>query len=53
MNHHLHLQDFILGQLDLLNGPYLRRASGDAEKQLGGAVSTMDAQGEMFFNVLH
>jgi hypothetical protein len=39
MNHHLHLQNFILGQLDLFNGANLWRAAGDAEKQFRGAVS--------------
>jgi hypothetical protein len=51
--HHLHLQDFILGQPDRLNGAHLWRASGNAKKQLRGAVSPVDAQGEMFFNVFH
>ena len=50
--HHLHFQDFILGQLDFLNGTDLGKVASDAEKQLRSAVSPMDAQGEMFFNFI-
>jgi hypothetical protein len=45
---HLHFQDFILGQLDFLNGTDLGKVASDAEKQLRGAVSAMNAQGECF-----
>jgi len=41
-----------LGQLDFLNGTDLGKVA-IAEKQLRSAVSPMDAQGEMFFDVLH
>jgi hypothetical protein len=40
----LHLQEFILGQLDFHKSTDLWRAANDAEQQLRGAVSPMDAQ---------
>jgi hypothetical protein len=39
--HHLHPQDFILGNPDRLNGANLGRMAGDAEKQLRGQIETL------------
>ena len=53
MVHNLGREDFILSHFDLLERANLGRVAGDAKKQLRGAVSPMDAQCEMFFDVLH